>query len=55
MSLGLWCAGVELGGGGRRRGEGQIGTSRADGPGVVKDGYEAWTEESVGQMTSRDG
>jgi hypothetical protein len=31
MSLGLWCAGVELGGGGRWRGEGQVGTCRADG------------------------
>jgi hypothetical protein len=24
MSLGLWCVGVELEGGGRRRGEGQV-------------------------------
>jgi hypothetical protein len=38
MSLGLWCAGVELKGGGRWRGEGQVETCRADGPGVVKGG-----------------
>ena len=44
MSLGLQCAGVELGGGGRRRGEGQVGPCRADGPEVVKDRHEAWTE-----------
>ena len=44
MSLGLWCTGVKLGGGGRRRGERQVGTCRADGPGAVKDGHEAWTE-----------
>jgi hypothetical protein len=30
MSLGLWCAGVEFGGGGRRQGEGQVETCRAD-------------------------
>jgi hypothetical protein len=41
MSLGLCCAGVELGGGGRRRGEGQVETCRADGLGVAKDGREA--------------
>ena len=44
MSLGLSCVGVELGGGGRRRGEGQVGSCRADGPEAVKDGHEAWTE-----------
>jgi hypothetical protein len=55
MSLGLWCAGVELGGGGRRRGEGQVGTCRADGPVVVKDGREAWTKGPGGQVTSRGG
>ena len=38
MSLSLCCAGVELGGGGRRRGEGQVETCRADGPEAVKDG-----------------
>ena len=38
MSFGLWCAGVELGGSGRRRDEGQVGTCRADGLGAVKDG-----------------
>jgi hypothetical protein len=41
MSLGLWCASVELRGGGRRQGEGQIGMCRADGPGAVKDRREA--------------
>jgi len=55
MSVGLWCAGVELGGSGRRRGEGQVGTYRADGPGVVKNGREAWTEGPGGRVTSRGG
>ena len=55
MSLDLWCAGVELGGGGRQRGEGQVGTCRADGPGAVKDGYEAWTEGLGGRVTSHGG
>jgi hypothetical protein len=32
---------MELGGGGRRRGEGQVGTCRADGPGAVKGEREA--------------
>jgi hypothetical protein len=41
MSLGLWCASAELGGGGRRRGEGPVGTCRADGSGAVKGGREA--------------
>ena len=54
MSLGLWCVGVELRGGGRRRGEGQVGMCRADGPGV-KDGREAWTEGPGGRVTSRGG
>jgi len=53
MSLGLWCAGVELGGGGRRRGEGQVETCRADGPGTVKDGLKAWTEGPGARVTSR--
>jgi hypothetical protein len=53
MSLGLWCAGVKLGGCGRRRGEGQVGTCRVDGPGVVKGGHEAWTEGLGGRVTSR--
>jgi len=44
MSLGLRCVGVELGGGGRRQGEGQVWSCRADGPEAVKDGHEAWTE-----------
>jgi hypothetical protein len=44
-----------LEGGGRRRGEGQVGTCRADGLGAVKDGHEAWTEGPGGQMTSRGG
>jgi hypothetical protein len=52
MSLGLWCAGVELGDGGRRRGEGQVGTCRVDGPRVVKGGREAWTEGPRGRVTS---
>jgi hypothetical protein len=55
MSLGLWCAGVELGGGGRWRGEGQVGTCRADGPGAVKGGRDAWTEGPEGRMTNRGG
>ena len=55
MSLSLCCAGVELGGGGRRRGEGQVEMCRADGPRVVKDGHEAWTDGPGGRMTSRDG
>ena len=55
MSLGLWCAGVELGGGGRWRGEGQVGTCRADRLGAVKDGREAWTEGLGGRVTSRSG
>jgi hypothetical protein len=55
MSLGLWYAGVELGGGGRRRGEGQVETCCADGPGAVKDGREAWTDGSGGRVTSRGG
>jgi hypothetical protein len=41
MSLGLCCAGVELRGGGWRRGEGQVETCRADGPGAVKGVREA--------------
>ena len=55
MSFGLWCAGVELGGSGRRRDEGQVGTCRADGLGAVKDGGEAWTEGLAGWVTSRGG
>jgi hypothetical protein len=55
MSLGLWCAGVELRGGGRRRGEGQVGTCHADGPGAVKGGCEAWTEGPGGRVTNRGG
>jgi hypothetical protein len=35
------CAGVELGGSGRRRGEGQVETCHVDGPGAVKGGREA--------------
>jgi hypothetical protein len=55
MFLGLCCAGVELRGGGRRRDEGQVGTCRADGPGAVKGGREAWTEGSGGRVTSHGG
>jgi hypothetical protein len=53
MSLGLCCAGVELGGGGQRQGEGQVEACRADdGPGVVKGGREAWTEGPRDRVTS---
>ena len=55
MSLGSWCAVVELRGGGRRRGDGQVETCRANGPGAVKGGREAWTDEPGGQVTSRGG
>ena len=55
MSLGSWCVGAELGNGGRRRDEGQVGTYRADGPGAVKDGREAWTEGLGVRVTSRGG
>jgi hypothetical protein len=55
MSLGLCCAGVELRGGGRRQGEGQIGTCRADRPGAMKGGRETWTEGPGGGVTSRGG
>jgi hypothetical protein len=44
MSLGLCCAGVELGGSDRQRGEGKVGTCHADGPGAMKGGREAWTK-----------
>ena len=53
MSLGLWYAGVELGGGGRWRGEGQVDMGRADGPGAVKGEHEAWTDGLECQRTSR--
>jgi hypothetical protein len=55
MSLGLWCAGVELGGGGRQRCEGQVKTCRADGSGAVKDLRKAWTETPGGRVTSCGG
>jgi len=55
MSLGLWCSAVELGGGGLRRGEGQVETCCVDGPGAVKGGREAWTDGPGGRMTSRSG
>jgi hypothetical protein len=55
MSLGLCCAGVEIRGVGRRWGEGQVETCHADGPGVVKDEYKAWTKGPGGWVTSRDG
>ena len=55
MSLDLWCAGVELGGGGRRKGEGQVEMGCADGPGAVKNGREAWTEGLERRRTSRGG
>jgi hypothetical protein len=53
MSLGLWSVAMELGSGGRRRGEGQVGTCRDDEPGVVKDGREAWTKGPGSWVTSR--
>jgi len=46
---------VELGGGGRRRGEGQVGTCRADGLRAVKDRHEAWIEGPGGWVTSCGG
>ena len=46
---------MELGDGGRGRGEGQVETCRADGPGAVKDGREAWTEGLGGRVTSCGG
>jgi hypothetical protein len=55
MSLGLCYAGVELGGGGQWRGEGQVEMCRADGPGMVKVGREAWTKVPGGWVTSRGG
>jgi len=55
MSLGLWCSALEPGGGGRRRGEGQVETCRADGPGAVKGGREAWTDGPGRWMTSCGG
>jgi hypothetical protein len=55
MSLGLCCAGVELGGGGRWRGEGQIEMCRADRLETVKGGREAWIEEPGGRVISRGG
>ena len=33
----------------------EVGTCRADGPGAVKDGREAWTEGPGGQVTSHGG
>jgi len=55
MSLGLWCAGVELGDGGQRQGKGQVETCRANRPGVVKGRHKAWTEGPGGRVTSRSG
>jgi hypothetical protein len=54
MFLALCCTGVKLRGGGRRRGEGQVETCRADGLGAVKGGREAWTE-GPGGRASRGG
>jgi hypothetical protein len=55
MSLGMYCVGMELEGGGRWQGEGQVETCHADGPGVVKGGCEAWTEGPGGRVTSHGG
>jgi hypothetical protein len=43
---------VELRGGGRQRGEGQVGTGRADGLEAEKDGREPWIEGPGGWVTS---
>jgi hypothetical protein len=55
MSLGLCCAGVELGGGDQRQGEGPVEMCRADGPGMVKVERDAWTKGPGGWVTSRGG
>jgi len=51
----LLACGVQVGGGGRRRGEGQVETCRADGPRAVKGGREAWTDGQGGRVTSHSG
>ena len=55
MSLGLWRSDVELGHGGRQRGEGQVETCCTNGPRAVKGGREAWTDGPGGRVTSRSG
>jgi hypothetical protein len=55
MPPGLCCAGVELGGGGQRRGEGQVETCRVDGLGAMKGGREAWTDGPGGRVISHGG
>ena len=55
MYLGLWCLGVELRRGGRRRGDGQVETCHADGPGAVKGGHKDWTDRPGGWVTSCSG
>jgi hypothetical protein len=55
MSLGLWCAGVELGGGGRREVKVKWGTCHADGLGAVKNKSQGWTEGPGDRVTSRGG
>jgi hypothetical protein len=51
----LACVVQAWSGGGRRRGEGQVETCRADKSGAVKGGHEAWTEGPGGRVTSRGG
>jgi hypothetical protein len=46
---------VQLGGGGQRRGEGQVEMCRADEPRAVKGGCEAWTDGLGGRVISRGG
>jgi len=43
---------MELRGGGRRQGEGQVETCRDDGFGAVKDGHKVWTNEPGGRTTT---
>jgi hypothetical protein len=51
----LYCAGVELGGGDRRWGEGQVETCRVDGLRAVKGRREAQTKRPGDRVTSRGG
>ena len=46
---------MELGGGGRQRGENQVETCHVDGPRAVKGGHEIWTEGPRCRVTSRGG
>lgn len=53
--FGLWCAGAELGHGGRRQGEGRGRVVPMDRAGAVKGRREAWTEGLDRRVTSRSG